>query len=155
MQLTSVEQILKNQLKINSDLLKAPSKVKKLHITNDGDIIDNEQLSNDFVDYVLDIRNKKVIEWATTSSRPCKFIIEIFSPCKEDKFVELISMCRFRVDSTSNLSILYMDNITVFDSNENKNNGKIIPINYIQPFLFYLKNNGLISDITFSTTNLN
>jgi len=144
-----VENIFKHKLNINEDLLKPPSKIKRLHVTKDGDIIDNDQLSNDFVEEFLEVRNQKVLQRAITTTSPCEFVAEIYHPNKEDIFMEFVSMCKFRIDENNTLAVIYLDNIKVFDSTDDDNNDRLIPISYIRPFLHYLKNNNLISDVKF------
>jgi hypothetical protein len=146
----SVENIFKNKLKIDTKLMTSSVKIKKLHISVDNDIIDNNQLSIEFVNKILDIRNKKILKWAMSTPRPCKFIIEIYHPNKDTKFIELVSLCSFILDDASNLNVIYMDSIKVYDSIEINNNNIVFPISLIQPFLFYLKNKSLISNMNFS-----
>ena len=154
MESKSVDVILKDKLKLDANLLEPPNKIKKLHVTKDGDIIDNDELSLNFVQEIYDIRNKKVLEWAIINPTTCNFVMEVFHPNKEDKFIEFVSECRFDANNPSNLTVIYIDNIILYDSDDDDINGKKLRINLIEPFLYYLKNKGLIKDIKFSIKNI-
>jgi hypothetical protein len=138
----SVDDIFKNKLNIDKNLLE-PRQIKKLYVTKDNKIIDNQQLSTNFVKDILNRRNEYVMTWSTTSPQPCKFYINIYHPKTNKKFLKFVSICKFMINNNSNLEIYYIDYIN------SNNKDSLIRINMIQPFLFYLKNNGLISKITF------
>jgi hypothetical protein len=155
--LESVEIILKDILMMNDELLEPPSELKRLYYTTDGDILDLDQLSTKFVEDIIELRNDKISEWVLNNTHSCKFVMEIYHPEKIDKFIELSSMCNFRTSRSGSgddsdlftTQITYLDSIKIFDSNINNKNNTYFRINLVQPFLFYLKKNGLISEIKF------
>ena len=147
----SIDKILIEDLKMDSDLLKSPNKIKKLYITADGDIVDNNEIANNFVKDVLAIREKLVSKWFSDNQTACQFCFEIYHPDSNEKFVELISNCMptFNPNSSSEQSIFYRDYVIVYRSSDKSINDKLFRMDIFEPLLFYLKNNGLIKDVKF------
>lgn len=147
----SIDKILIEDLKMDSNLLKSPNKIKKLYITSDGDIIDNIEIANNFVKEILAIRDQQVSKWFSDNHTSCQFFFEIYHPDSNEKFIELISNCMptFSPNNSGELSIFYRDYVTVFRSSDKNINDKLFRMDIVEPLLFYLKNNGLIKDIKF------
>ncbi len=144
----SIDKILKDDLKLDAKLLTSSEKIKKLYITDDGDIVDNNELANKFTTKMLSIRDKAVSEWYTENRMGCDFTFIIYNPNSDDKFIEIISKCIPSIHN--NIPIFYKDYIKVYDSDDNTKNNKLFGINKIESLLFYLKTNGLIKDIKYN-----
>lgn len=147
----SIDKILIEDLKMDSNMLKPPNKIKKLYITPDGDIVDNIEISNNYVKEIMAIRDKQVTNWFSNNRSSCQFCFEIYHPDSNEKFIELISNCMptFSTNSSGDLSIFYRDYVIVYRSSDKSINDKLFRMDIIEPLLFYLKNNGLIKDIKF------
>lgn len=141
--------MLRNELKLNDMFLKAPNKIKKLHVTKDGDIIDNDELSNDFVTETMSVINKEITKWVNTNRSTCEFTTEIYHPSSNEKFMEIVSICI--PSNTIGVSrIICNDYVIVHASDDEKINNRPFRINDVKSLLFYLKNNGLIKLLKFS-----
>ena len=146
----SIDKILKDDLKLDTSLLKSSEKIKKLHITNDGDIIDNSELATDFVKDMLIIRDKAVSKWYGTNRTSCSFVMKIYNPNLEDgTFIDIVSRCITTRNVEGNLLVFYKNYIKIYNSNDDSKNNKPYGINTIEPLLFYLKINGLIKNIKY------
>lgn len=146
----SIEKILLEDLKIDPYYLKSSIKVKKLSITADGDIIDNNEATIQFVNDIFSQRNTQVKEWFLTVRPTCEFSIEIYHPDNDEKFIEIISSCmQTYVYSNTSLPIHYKDYIIIYKSTDESLNEKLIRLDISESLLTYLKSKNLIGRVNY------
>ena len=144
----AMNKILTDNFKLDPNFLKSTTKIKKLYVTDDGDIVDNYEMAKQFVKGVFTHRDTTVKQWFSTVRESCEFVIEIYHPDYDDKFIDIVSKCTTTYDLPG-LPIFYYDSIMVYKSTDENVDKKPIGANLAEPLLVYLKSNGLIGKVDY------
>jgi len=143
----TADKILLDSFKLDPEFLKSSVKIKRLCVTEDGDIVDNSEMTTQYVNGVLSYRNTKVKNWFSTTRPTCEFSIEIYHPDNDEKFIEIVSNC---VQTYSTIgSPHYQDYVIVYKSTDESINEKLFRLDITELLLIYLKSNGLIGRVNY------
>lgn len=143
----TADKILLDSFKLDPEFLKSSVKMKRLCVTDDGDIVDSQEMTVQYVNGILGYRNTQVKNWFATNRPTCEFAIEIHHPDNGEKFIEIVSNCMQTYSTVS--SPHYQDYVMVYKSTDESINEKLFRMDITELLLLYLKSNGLIGKVNY------
>ena len=133
-----IDFLLKNKLKLKSDLFNVKQKKKKLVISQDANIHDLSQIAKNYATNIINTRDNEIKKWIELSTRPCVYSIIFIHPDTKKKFLEVNLHCLFQIIE-DNVKVVYNSHIKTTESEDPELNGKKISLgSNFTKLLYYL-----------------